>query len=100
VASVHRVGDLDRALGLHGLHIWRNETIASRFDWGREQGIWALILRVMKLPVAVELTVLAEYGGCKSWIDLDREIDTRGSVPALADDAWAEQVRMIEGRLR
>ncbi|MBI5774406.1 MAG: DUF1802 family protein [Verrucomicrobia bacterium] len=68
---------------LRGQHIWREDVIAERFDWGRDKNIFALAVRVSRLPRVVELPVLPEYGGCKSWIELATEVDTSGSAPVL-----------------
>ncbi len=29
--------------------------------------------------------MLADYGGCKSWVDLDAAIETNGAQPVLTD---------------
>ncbi|HTI71548.1 MAG TPA: DUF1802 family protein, partial [Candidatus Limnocylindria bacterium] len=99
ITEARRLIDLPQALGLRDLHVWTDTTIAERFDWGREEGIWVLILRVYRLPQAVELPMLPEYGGCKSWIELQASIDTRGSVPVVADSDWNHYLGAITERL-
>ena len=59
---------------LHGQHIWRDEVLAERFDWGQSKSIFALAVRVYRLPNMVELPMLSAYDGCKSWIDVDHEV--------------------------
>jgi len=53
------------------------------------------------LPGPVELEYRAEYGGCKSWIELEKSVATAGSRPALDDAAFAEltapALDMLEG---
>ena len=61
------------------------DVVRERFSWGREQGIFALALRVHRLPQPVDLPMLKEYGGCKSWIDLD---ETPATSPVLDDLAF------------
>ena len=68
---------------LHGQHIWRDEVIAERFDWGKSKSIYALAVRVYRLPQTVELPMLSTYDGCKSWIELDHEVHTDGAKPVL-----------------
>lgn len=80
---------------LKGLHIWRDEVIAERFDWGKHKNIFALLVRVYRLPQRVEMPMLPEYGGCKSWIEV-KDIDTTGSLPVLEDASFAEQRRVVE----
>lgn len=77
---------------LRGQHIWRDEIIAERFDWGRNQNIFALAVRVFRLPKRIELPMLESYGGCKSWIELERDIEAQGAVPVLSDDVFADKL--------
>ncbi len=83
LVTARHLESLSVALALHGQHVWRDEVIEERFDWGREKAIFALAIRVYKLPEAVELPMLPIYGGCKSWVELDREIATNGATPVL-----------------
>jgi hypothetical protein len=89
VENLHTLADAE---ALRGQHIWRDEVIAERFEWGRDKAIFALAIRVFRLPHTVELPMVPAYGGCKSWIEVDRDIDTAGSTPVLSDG-------IFEGRL-
>ena len=89
IVAARKLGSLADAERLRGQHIWRDEVVAERFEWGKEQAIHALALRVWRLPRRIELPMLPGYGGCKSWIEVAEEIPTEGSVPVLDDDAFA-----------
>jgi hypothetical protein len=99
ITIAHRIANLPQALGLGGLHVWTDKTISDRFDWGREEGIWGLVLRIYRLPEATQLRVLPEYGGCKSWISLATDVATDGSAPVLPEVAWEPQRAEISRRL-
>ena len=92
VRHVQKLGSLADAEALRGQHIWRDDVIAERFEWGRDKSIFALAIRVFRLPQRVELPMVPAYGGCKSWIDVDRDIDIAGSTLVLSDGEF-------EGRL-
>ena len=94
-----RLENLSQALSLSGLHVWTDDTIASRFEWGREEAIWLLALRIHRLAEPLELPVLAAYGGCKSWIELAVDVATEASDPVLTDTAWTAQMNEIDARL-
>ena len=81
VIQAKQLHSLAEANALHGQHIWRDEVIAGRFDWGRNKGIYALAVKVFHLPMPVELPMLSAYEGCKSWIDIDHEVATDGAKP-------------------
>jgi hypothetical protein len=85
VAEWRRIDDLKAAQGLKEQHIWREEVIAERFEWGKEKNIYALALRVFRLPDPISLSMRPEYGGCKSWIELERVLSMEGAAPVLDD---------------
>jgi len=77
---------------LSGQHIWREETVARRFNSGQEEGLYVLALRVSRLPKPAELPIDATLGGCRSWLDLSATIPTRGARPVLSDGAFARRM--------
>lgn len=103
VAAWWRLESLEAAQRLRGFHVWRDEVIADRFDWGGEQAIYALVLRVWRMAASFELPLRPEYGGCKSWITLATDLPIEGSKPALNDllfdSARIAVARAVEGTL-
>lgn len=95
VAMWRRLDSLAAAASLRGQHIWREAIIAERFDWGRSRNVFALALRVYRLPAPVMLPMRREYGGCKSWIELAEDVPTAGSRPVLAEDAFERKARQF-----
>jgi len=92
VAAWQRLDSLAAAERLRGQHIWRDEVIAERFDLGRDKNIHALAVRVFHLPQAVELPMLENYGGCKSWISLEQDISLDGAIPVLSDTGFGQRL--------
>ena len=92
VIEACRLDSLAQAQRLVGQHIWREEIIAERFDWGRDAGIYAMALRVRRLAAPVELPMLESYGGCKSWVELEPRMKFAGAEPVLAKDVFAEKL--------
>ena len=88
VAAMRRVESLSAAEGLRGQHCWKNEVIADRFDWGREKNIFAIAVRVSRLPLVIELPMSPAYGGCKSWVELEKDIAVTGAQPILDQQAF------------
>ena len=84
---------------LSGQHIWRDEVIEQRFEWGRERGIYAIAVRVFRLPIRLELPNLPEYGGCKSWVTLAKDVQTRDSAPVLDDSAFNARLEQFRTAL-
>ena len=92
VTAWKRLDTLAEAERLRGQHIWRDEVIAQRFDWGRARNIFVLAARVFRLPQTVELPMLESYGGCKSWVELDVDVSTESATPALDNTAFTRRL--------
>ena len=99
VAEWRRVDALADAERLRGQHIWRDEIIADRFEWGRAKNIFAIAVRVLRLPRPIELPMAPSYGGCKSWIELECDVDVRDATPILDDKAFAVKLAQFTGAL-
>ena len=99
VAEWRLLESLPAAGRLRGQHIWRDEVIAERFDWGRSREIHALAVRVFQLPAPVDLPMLPAYGGCKSWVELEEEIDVAKAWPVLDDAHFARHLEQFRAAL-
>jgi hypothetical protein len=95
VAAWRELDSLSSAEALRGQHCWRDEVIAERFDWGRAKKIFALAVRVHRLPTAIELPMSPAYGGCKSWVELERDIPTAGALPVLDQPAFDHKLNQF-----
>ena len=96
VVEARQLASLDQAKCLAGQHIWREEVIADRFDWGREQGIYAMAVRVQRLLEPMELPMLERYGGCKSWVELEPPMDFSLTEPVLNDSDFAAKLSAFQ----
>ncbi len=101
-AQVHGAYEVSEAVELEALdlhHIWTPEYAESRLKWRPKKPLTVLVLRTYLLPEPVELEYRAEYGGCKSWIELEKSLPTAGSRPALDETSFEELVRPALGVL-
>jgi len=99
VVAWRRLDSLAAVERLRGQHIWRDDVLAQRFDWGKEQAIHALAVRVSRLPQRLELPMLPAYGGCKSWIELAEDISTGTAQPVLEAATFQAKLRQFESAL-
>ncbi|MXX20378.1 MAG: DUF1802 family protein [Cenarchaeum sp. SB0665_bin_23] len=67
---------------LEEFHIWSREYIQSRRAWQPQRPIKAVFLRVFRIN-PIQIPILDEYSGCKSWLDSDVVCD--GGRPILDD---------------
>jgi len=94
ISGVFHVHRLFGALVLDHLHLWSEETVRQRFEY-RQPGIYVLPVRVYRVPQAIELTDKPEYEGCKTWVELERDLPTDGAVPVLDDRRYAEVLESL-----
>lgn len=95
VAEWRQLEALSTAEALRGQHCWRDEVIAERFDWGKAKNIFALAVRVHRLPLPVELPMSPAYGGCKSWVELKKDIVTTGAQPVLDQPSFDHKLNQF-----
>ncbi len=93
------IDSLDAAHRLNSLHIWTEEIVRERFERGEFPGLFAMVLKVFKLPQPAMLPSLPRYGGCRSWIELDQDISIDQAKPVLPDSAFQRQLNDLENRL-
>lgn len=93
VVAAHEVSDKTDLDALDPHHIWTPEYAGSRLKWRPKKPLTALVLRTFLLPDPIELPYQKDlYGGCKSWIELERRISIEGSRPALSGEEFERLV--------
>lgn len=98
VVRTQRLEDETLALRLAPWHFWTEATVRQRFQY-RQPGLHLLLLRVYVLPEPVRIPDLPIYAGCRSWVQLETDVDDTGAMPVLSDSEFAERRRGIEAVL-
>jgi hypothetical protein len=57
------------------------------------------VLRAYRIPRPVTVRVRPEYEGCKSWVEIDRDLPFEGT-PVIADEEFDRAVAGIEAVVR
>lgn len=96
VVETWSVRDLDVLQRLADLVALPMETLEARYRFRPDQALYVLAVRTWKLAAPVEVRYRDEYGGCRSWISVEDEIDIEGSTPVLAEAEL--QARIDVGR--
>ncbi len=82
---------------LSPFYVWSTDYAEKRLEWKRRHPLHVLLLRTYRIPRPVTVRVKDEYGGCRSWLDLQRDLPFEGT-PVLSDDEFeraAEEIRAI-----
>ena len=68
-------------------HVWTQDYAHKRLRWKRTHPLHVLLLRVYRIPRPVTVRVKDEYHGCRSWVEIDRELPFEGT-PVMADEEF------------
>lgn len=80
-------------------HIWNENFVSDRLKWKPRQPIYILLLRTYKLSQPQEIPYCSEYGGCKSWIDLQECISVANTTPVLTDAEYNKRTSVIRNMI-
>jgi hypothetical protein len=76
------------------------ETLDARYRFRPDQALYVIAVRTFALPVAVEIGFTDTYGGCRSWISIDDEIDVDGSAAVLPEPELQARLDAIASLLQ
>ena len=62
------------------------ETLDARYNFRPDQALYVIAVRTRQLAQPAIVQYREEYGGCRSWISLEDEIDVDGSTPVLSEE--------------
>jgi hypothetical protein len=100
VAGVWAIRDEATLARLDSEHLWSSDYVVDRFRYKPAEPLYAIALRVYRLPCPVSLPYLRTYAGCTSWVTLDAPLSTDGAIPALDGVVFAERVKRLERVLK
>jgi hypothetical protein len=99
VVRTWRVADRELLARLEPLVAIPRETLEARYHFRHDQALHIIGVRVWKLEVPVEVNSLEDYAGCRSWISVEEEIDTSGSVPVLDEGELRRRLDAVDALL-
>jgi hypothetical protein len=85
VREAVRITEPGRLARLRPYHIFSDGEMDRRFRYRNKPGLSVLLLRIYLLPGPVLLPVTPAYAGCRSWVDLETSLTTKGAKPVLPD---------------
>lgn len=93
VVKTWRVRDLDLLYALEPFTVMDRQNLDIRYRFREDQALHIMAVRAWRLHQPATIAVTPEYGGCRSWVSVDDEIDIDGSVVVLSE---AELQRKID----
>ena len=99
VAGHFTITDPRAVDALSPFYVWTTDYAEKRLAWKRRHPLHVLLLRTYRIPRPVTVKVKDEYGGCLSWLELQRELPFEGT-PVLSDDEFERAAEEIEAITR
>ena len=99
VVRTWTVRDAARLHALAPLVVLPAETLDARYRFRPDQAAFVIGVRTFALPSPVTIRFREEYGGCRSWVSVEEEIFTDGSLPALRDDELESKLQQVSAAL-
>lgn len=100
VEGAYEISAAEELAALDEHHMWTPEYAESRFKWRPKKPLTVLVLRTFLLPEPVEIPYRDEYGGCKSWIELQESVPVDAARQAVSDEEFDGLVGPTLGVLR
>jgi hypothetical protein len=97
VAGHFTVTDRRAIDALSPFYVWTTDYAEKRLAWKRRHPLHVILLRTYRIPRPVTVKVRDEYGGCRSWLELTRDLPFEGT-PVLSDEEFdraAEEIASI-----
>ncbi len=94
------IKDLEKLKQIAPYHVWSENALNKRFQWGEEAGLFAIMARVFRLPSTQLIANLPKYGGCRSWVDLEMTNPSALLVPVLAEPQFLKISQEIKKHLQ
>jgi hypothetical protein len=90
------VHDGEQLTRLESLVVLPRETIDARYRFRPDQALYVIAVRTFALAQPVTVKFRDEYGGCRSWVSLNEEIDIDGSRPVLSEGDLQQKITLVE----
>ena len=76
-------------------HIWTNAFIQQRYHWKPQRPLCCLLCRTYRLTDPIEISYQSHYGGCRSWFEIDDEIQFTPCTPVLSESDFMAKSKTI-----
>jgi hypothetical protein len=95
VAGSWTITDRRALEGLSPFYVWTPDYAEKRLAWKRRHPLHVILLRTYRIPRPVTVKVRDEYLGCRSWLELHRDLPFEGT-PVLSDEEFERAAEQIE----
>jgi hypothetical protein len=99
VVEVIETTDHSTLQKLNDYHIWTANYAESRLRWKPNYPLSIMLLKVSKLDKPISVPYKSEYGGCKSWVELEQPLDI-ASTSVMSEQKLQDTITQIKNTLK
>ncbi|HCG91081.1 MAG TPA: hypothetical protein DEZ08_04505 [Dehalococcoidia bacterium] len=99
VVEVIETTDHSTLQKLNDYHIWTANYAESRLRWKPNFPLSIMLLKVSKLDKPITVPYKSEYGGCKSWVELEQPLDI-ASTSVMSEQKLQDTITQIKNALK
>ena len=96
VAGCWTISDRRAVEALRPFYVWTPDYAEKRLEWKRRHPLHVVLLRTYRIPRPVTVKVRDDYGGCRSFLEITRDLPFEGT-PVLSDEEFDRAREEIEG---
>ncbi|MEY2533272.1 MAG: hypothetical protein QOF29_1182, partial [bacterium] len=97
VAGAWTVTDRRAVEALSPYYVWTADYAEKRLNWRRRHPLHVVLLRTYRIPRPVTVKVRDDFGGCRSFLEISRDLPFEGT-PVLSDEEFdraAEEIGRV-----
>lgn len=87
---------LEALASMEASHIWNESFLRMRYEYRPDLPLHMVLVRVYRLARPAGVAYDPRYAGCRSWVQLNEEIDARGAEPVLTDAEFEQATEALE----
>ncbi len=87
VAGAWTVTDRRAIEALSPYYVWTTDYAEKRLSWKRRHPLNVVLLRTYRIPRPVTVKVRDDFGGCRSFLEITRDLPFEGT-PVLSDEEF------------
>ena len=95
VAASYLVTDPRAVEALSPYYVWTTDYAEKRLRWKPRHPLHVILLRAYRIPRPVTVRVRDEYGGCRSWLEVQRDLPFEGT-PVLSEEEFVRAAEEVE----
>ena len=99
ITDVLPVSSFKQVAALQPYHIWNERMIDDRLNWKPQKPLLVLLMQVYRFVEPQTITYHPSYGGCKSWIELERGISSESLVPVVKEVEYSDRTQAIKASI-